>query len=178
MIKTRNSLLTVVAITFFQFSCGDKSSFWHWFSENEPRLFQFETNQDVIFNELTTRLHRINPDLTFEFGPVEGSKREFVISADGKKRSFAAVEKLFSEAPPLKYFRVMKFRQRRREIIDIKTDDLTVSARDVRYILISEGSKTDVMLFIKGYQGSKREKYLHAAYGVQQDLPAALAAVP
>ena len=62
--------------------------FWRWFQANETRLFDFEKDQDRVFNELQMQLHRIQPSLTFEFGPKEEGKREFVISADGIKDAF------------------------------------------------------------------------------------------
>lgn len=63
-----------------------ESDFWTWFQQNEDEIFNFEKNQEVVFDQLAARMQKVNPSLTFEFGPKEDSKREFVISADGVKR--------------------------------------------------------------------------------------------
>lgn len=64
-------------------------------------LFHFETDQEKTFDKLSAELKKANPDLTFEFGPVENGKREFVISAAGIKTAFPYVESLFNSAPKL-----------------------------------------------------------------------------
>jgi len=37
---------------------------------------------------LASEMHKVHPDLTFEFGPVEEERREFVITAGGIKGAF------------------------------------------------------------------------------------------
>src|ERR1700722_18171438 len=59
--------------------------FWKWFQSNEDTLFNFEKNREQTFDKLGAEMHKLNPSLTFEFGPIEDGKREFVISADGIK---------------------------------------------------------------------------------------------
>jgi hypothetical protein len=70
-----------------------QEEFWNWFIRNEPDLFDLDPSQvaeqERIFDELATELQKVDPDLTFEFGPNEPT-REFVISA-GIKRVFPAV---------------------------------------------------------------------------------------
>ena len=90
-----------------------EEGFWQWFVANEDRIFTFESNRETIFDEIADRLHRINPNLTFEFGPIEDGKREFVISAGGIKSAFSAVEELYANAPKLEKWIFIKFRQRR-----------------------------------------------------------------
>ena len=66
-----------------------EQKFWDWFSERSNQYFDFEKDQEKLFNELKLRLNRINEELTFEFGPIsENKQREFIISADGIKKSF------------------------------------------------------------------------------------------
>ena len=57
--------------------------FWSWFARNTDRLFQFEADQEAIFDDLGAALEKVHPGLTFEFGPVREGKREFIVSADG-----------------------------------------------------------------------------------------------
>ena len=40
--------------------------FWHWFSKHEAKLFDFERDQEKIFNRVSTEMQKVHPDLTFE----------------------------------------------------------------------------------------------------------------
>ena len=95
-------LLMVVSLIGCKAPAGDEAAFWKWFASNEARLFSFERDQEAIFDELGAEMHRVNSDLTFEFGPVQNGKREFVISAGGIKSAFPAVKALYRSAPELK----------------------------------------------------------------------------
>ena len=61
---------------------GPEEKFWQWFDAHQDQLFNFELDRERIFDELSSRLNCVHPELTFEFGP-EKDKREFVISAGG-----------------------------------------------------------------------------------------------
>src|SRR5437867_1488986 len=62
---------------------GQKSEgrFWNWFQAHDSALFAVKTGNELICGELSEELHRVHPALTFEFGPVESGRREFVLSA-------------------------------------------------------------------------------------------------
>ena len=90
-----------------------EARFWQWYQNHEDTLFQFEKDQERVFEILAVELHKIRPDLTFEFGPVKNGRRDFVISADGIKAAFPAVEFVFASAPKLKRWTFIKFRPRR-----------------------------------------------------------------
>src|SRR3989304_9340674 len=90
-----------------------EAEFRGWCEKNEDWLFHFEHDRERIFGRLMTAIHRVHPDLTFEFGPVEGGNREFVISADGHGAAFPAVEAVFAAAPSLPRWKFTKFRPRR-----------------------------------------------------------------
>src|SRR5690349_4035180 len=109
------------AMAFFASAAlaSPESEFWAWFKKEEARLFSFESNQDAVFESLGNAMHRVNPDLTFEFGPIEDGKRQFVISAGGISSAFPAVERLYDAAPSLSRWQWVKFRPRRSVISDI-----------------------------------------------------------
>ena len=146
----------VVSLFSGQASAKGEKVFWDWFAKNEATLFAFERDQERIFDELAEQLNLVNPDLTFEFGPVSGGKREFVISAGGIKGAFPAVEALYETAPSLPRWIWVKFRPRRAEISDLNYGDKTIRADDVHYMLAKDGDKIGIVLFIDGY--SKQEE--------------------
>jgi hypothetical protein len=91
--------------------------FWHSFTRHEAELFNFEKDQQRIFDKLFGALRKVNQDLVFEFGPKkqqEGKeRREFVISAGGIKSAFPAVISLRDAAPDLPRWHITAFRPRR-----------------------------------------------------------------
>lgn len=84
--------------------------FWSWFARNTDRLFQFEADQEAIFDDLGAALEKVHPGLTFEFGPVREGKREFIVSADGIRELFPAVRALVAAAPVLSRWAIIPFR--------------------------------------------------------------------
>ena len=154
-----------MAFTLFGTSAhaGSEETFWKWFAANEARLFSFEKNQEAIFDELGKQMSRVNSDLTFEFGPVTDGKREFVISAGGIKKSFPAVEALYSKAPSLSRWAWVKFRPRRLPLNDLEYGGKKVRTDDVRYLLAKDGDKVGIVLFFDGY--SENEKNIYGQIG-------------
>lgn len=138
--------------------------FWRWFTTNEGRLFAFEEDQDAIFDELGREMARVNPDLTFEFGPVfEDGQREFVISAGGMKSAFPSVESLYAKAPKLKRWIWVKFRPRRVPMFDIELGSTKTQAKDVHYLLVKDGAKVGIVLFFEGY--SEEDEHIFGQIG-------------
>ncbi|OFA01064.1 hypothetical protein DUGA2_43960 [Duganella sp. HH101] len=140
-----------------------ESDFWTWFQQNEDEIFNFEKNQEVVFDKLAARMQKVNPSLTFEFGPKEDGKREFVVSADGIKKAFPSVEKLCAAAPQLKKWKVIKFRQRR-EPFDMNYGGISVRAATVTVSIARDGPKAALTVLIPGYTESKRESYAGIAF--------------
>jgi hypothetical protein len=140
-------------------SASPETDFWAWFKKEEPRLFTFESNQEAVFDSLGKAMHRVNPDLTFEFGPVVDGKREFVISAGGIASAFPAVESLFRAAPSLPRWTWVKFRPRREGMFDVGFAGKTVKVGDIRYLMAKDEARVGVMLFFKDYKESEKETF-------------------
>ena len=129
--------------------------FWQWFIEHESELYrlQFETSGDRehVFDELSAQIRQLDPHLTFEMGS-QGSKCEFIISADGIKDAFSAVLKLFRAAPKLERWHVTAFRPRRTALRSVELADKKIAPEDVTFSLLSNGSLVGIHLFIPGFR--------------------------
>jgi len=135
-----------------------EQAFWNWFQNNDAELFNFETDQERVFDRLAREMHKVNPSLTFEFGPKQNGQREFVISADGIKAAFPAVEALYSAAPSLPHWKVVKFRPRR-EPFDISYKGANVKASSVKVHMELNGRVADLTVFIPGYTSAESGSY-------------------
>lgn len=126
--------------------------FWSWFSSNSERIFNFEQDQERIFNDIMFEFQKIDTNLTFEIGPVIDGKREFIISADGIYSSFPSVEKLYEERVELENWTIIKYRQRQDPLYTLNYANKTVEERDIMFAFFDDENpnKTGVILFIDG----------------------------
>lgn len=152
---------------FALFSFGETQSseagFWAWFEKNEAKLFEFERNQEVAFGKLKAEMAKVHPDLTFEFGPVEEGRREFVISADGLRDAFPAVESLHASAPHLSRWTFVKFRPRRLPMA-VHLGYLQLEPSDVEVAVEADGDKAGFTVFVRGYNDARRKEFAQAAF--------------
>jgi len=135
-----------------------EQNFWNWFQKNDTSLFNFEKDQEKTFDRLATEMKKVNPSLTFEFGPIQNGKREFVISADGIKDAFPSVESLYAIAPKLDHWIWIKFRPRRSPM-DIKYGGIEVKANDVFCTIEPDKGNASLTLYVRGYQPDQAKTY-------------------
>lgn len=140
-----------------------EEKFWKWFRSNESSLFDFEKDQERVFDRIGAEMHKISPYLTFEFGPKENGKREFVISADGIREAFPEVERLYSAAPSLPRWKFIKYRPRRTPL-DITYSGVTVRAASVVVEAKAAGQLADLTVFIPGYTQTAHNQYATITY--------------
>lgn len=157
-------LLIVALMSCSQNQDSKEAAFWRWFRINETRLFEFEKDQERIFDELQLQLQRIHSSLTFEFGPKQEGKREFVISADGIKEAFLAVIGLADAAPPLPRWKITKFRPRRGFQSPVILNGLRLSPEQLQFTIEPDGAKAGITLFIEGYSANEHLKYASVVY--------------
>jgi hypothetical protein len=164
--KTGGLLAVIMAFSIFGAKAQTSSSeeaFWQWFAKNERRLFEFEADRERIFDELGKQMKKVNPNLTFEFGPIHDGKREFVVSAGGIKSAFPAVESLYAKAPSLSRWIWVKYRPRRLPLNDLRFGGKEIKVDDVRYLLAKDGDKVGIVLFFDGY--TEHEKRTFGQFG-------------
>ena len=130
-----------------------EAGFWTWFQANEDAYFKLdprdESSRERLFDELSAQLEQVDPDLTFEFGPVVDGRRDFVISAAGIKRAFPAVESLAKQAPNLPHWRVIAFRPRRHPVNNLEFANLKLDPRKVFVQLSPDGDKTGLVVYMR-----------------------------
>jgi hypothetical protein len=131
-----------------------RDDFWNWFVKHEPELFNFDPDREAererLFDELASELGKVDPDLTFEFGPQD-TRREFVVSAAGIKRAFPEVVSLVAAAPTLERWQLIAFRPRRSPNI-VEFRGKRVHPKDVQFSLLDNGKTAGIYLFIPGFR--------------------------
>ena len=163
-LSTLAALLMAVSLFSCKAPASNEAAFWKWFAANEARLFTFESDQAAIFDEIGAEMRRVNSDLTFEVGPVQNGKREFVISAGGIKSVFPAVEALYSSAPKLKRWVWVKYRPPRLPINDLELNGKKINADEVTFLLAKDGDRVGIILFFDGYSDEEKSTYRQMGY--------------
>src|SRR2546430_7617439 len=140
-----------------------EARFWTWFTAHDAALFAVKTAREPVCDELAAELHRVDGHLTFEFGPVRGGKREFVISADGIREAFPAVIALARAAPPMKRWTVTRFRPPSPEVTQIKVSGIDLDARAIEFLAMP-GDRTDLVIAVPGFKKTPESTYESAVY--------------
>ena len=141
-----------------------EARFWKWFSAHETALFEVATAREPVCAELAGALHRIHKDLTFEFGPVESGRREFVLSAGGIHDAFPAVIALARSAPPLSRWTIIRFRPARPDFTTVRIGGVELDARSVEFLAEPDGKRIGLTISIPGYRVTPDKDYEQAAY--------------
>lgn len=117
-------------------------------------MFEFDPDREVererVLDQLQAELNKIDPHLTFEFGPRE-TRRELIISAGGIKSAFPAVTSTVAAAPALKRWQITAFRPRRAYLNSVTFGGKCVDPEDVQFTLLDNGKSAGLYLFIPGF---------------------------
>lgn len=94
---------------------------------------------------------KVYPSAAFQFGPVlPDGRREFILSADSNVDDFPAVEALFSAAPALPRWVIIKFIPRRPDdpLMITEIGRKALQASELRYQLLPAGSQADLRIYV------------------------------
>jgi len=88
--------------------------FWNFFQDNEELLHNYEQNQETASKLIYNAIKRVDKSLTFDFDCIQDNRRPFIITANGRKKAFPAVETLHKAAPKRlnKRWKIIKYRRR------------------------------------------------------------------
>jgi hypothetical protein len=138
--------------------------FWQWFEQNSARLLNFEADRDRVFADLKAALSKVQPGLTFEFGPVHDGRREFIISADGIRERFPAVQNLVTAAPALAQWIVIPFRPPKSMDMVINYDGHRIGADDVWFKPEDDAGRIGLTLYIRGLTEQNKQSLAGATF--------------
>jgi hypothetical protein len=130
-------------------STTKEDKFWAWFLKNKNKILNIPNDHSFI-NEIAIKIKDYNRILTFEIGGGPDGPLEFVISCDGIREGIPIVEKLGDSAPQIEGIKIFKFRQPKKDSLEVKIGDLKLSADDI-YIQYKIDKIIHLQFFIKNY---------------------------
>src|SRR5580765_7794630 len=140
--------------------------FWEWFTKHEDALFNAGPMDALLQTALAAQLAAVHKNLVWEVSPESEAPRELVISADGIREAFDAVEALVDVAPPLPRWKFTRFRPRVANYaeLELKFGDVELNANAVEGALFTDGVLIGIKLYIRGCNSEDEDPYLHASY--------------
>ena len=143
-----------------------EARFWRWFADHEAQLYDLEKDRDRVFNLLDTALSKVHRDLTFEFSGKrkEDGVRDFVVSADGIRSAFPAVEKLVSVAPEFSRWRIVAFRQPGEVAGTLAMDDIEIKIDEVLVAVESQAGLYGLTVYLPELRETPGQSFEKAAY--------------
>jgi len=164
--QNRNDLCSCGSGKKYKNCCALKTKekrFWEWFTVKSDQYFNFENDQDRLFDDLAKELHKVDENLGFEFSHIlDNDKREFVITACGIKSSFPAVSNLVINSPSLPKWEIIAFRQPHLDNANITVHGIQLDVKDVFFLYGKSNRKVDIELHIRDYQNT--DDWGEAAY--------------
>jgi hypothetical protein len=135
--------------------------FWEWFAANSQRYLQFDPaaagDHAALFDELQARLNKVHRGLAFMIGvggdDESAGRRELVISADGIKERFPAVERLVAAAPELPDWKIIAFRPRGDIDGTIDIAGFTMGPENLWFRIEPDSGKVGLHLYIAPVEG-------------------------
>lgn len=140
--------------------------FWEWFQRNESRIYQFENNKEQILNEISEQLSKYKEGVVFEISQEQNGKRVFILSADGLKELFPAVQALKDSAPRLEKWSIVALRPRMNDYARFK---LVYAGKEFDpaniwiYHRIQDGY-FDLIIYHPEYSEEERNVFISCAY--------------
>ena len=130
-------------------SSNKEDKFWTWFLKNKDKILNIPNDHSFI-NAVANKIKDYNQILTFEIGGGPDGPLEFIISCDGIRKGIPIVEKLGDSAPQIDGIKIYKFRQPKKDSLEIKIGDLKLSADDI-YLQYKIDKIIHLQFFIKDY---------------------------
>ena len=159
------TLLVMMPMGLFAKETGEQI-FWKWFQKNESKIYQFEKNQEAILDEISEQLSKYKEGVVFEISQEQNGKREFILSADGLKELFSAVQALKASAPRLEMWSIVAFRPRMNDYARFKLDYAGKEFYPANmwiYHRIQDGY-FDLIIYHPEYTEEERNAFISGAY--------------
>ncbi|MFT6396656.1 MAG: hypothetical protein ACJAYU_001399 [Bradymonadia bacterium] len=143
-----------------------EETFWNWVAANTDRLDRPVEELGLSVTELTAAVRKAAPGLMGELALSEEQVvNEIVISADGRKELFPAVQQLVAAAPSTLPWKVTAFRQPRMTTgMKIGMPGMELSSDEMWFSTKPDGELVALTVFIDALTEENRDMVCHAGF--------------
>lgn len=140
-------------------------AFWQWFEDNKTQYEHIKPGEEPPLDLLLEHLTDLEPGLAAEISaqPNTDSLLELTISAEGDVRKFPLVEQIVAEAPPIKGWKVIAFRQPAPYDFTLQKGHLRLTPAELFFEPIATQDSLDIIVY--GQDFGKKDPDTLALYG-------------
>jgi hypothetical protein len=126
-------------------------AFWKWFQKNAAAL-RADKNLQRTMETISKELERGHPGVFAEIGGI-GTDRMLVISVDGKRELFPAVQEIYAARPTVAGWKIVAFRPRMEpgDPFVINMNGKKLDPKLMKFTGARNGEKLDISVFIPGF---------------------------
>lgn len=147
--------------------------FWDWFCSNsqvysEINNLKDESKIDELLDDLLSHLHHYSEGLYFQIGGNE-KVNELIISAEGNRKYFAAVEQLASSAPKINNWQIIAFKPAQGIDFITKYKNVVLNPKEIWFLPLyneKDTSQLGLRLHIPNIDQGDNKEYINGMYEV------------
>ena len=143
---------------------SNQTAFWSWFIENRARFDSFEAGQEDTLDLLHGALLSYCEGLVFEISKPEQGVREFVVSADGLRELFPAVQRLCDAAPAIPGWKITAFRPRMSLDYLLEYEGREFDPGAIWCHPITDDGAFDLILYVPSFKEEERSAIVNGCY--------------
>lgn len=128
------------------------SQFWRWFEANAARL-RAVSDFVTVMNEIQAELDKEHAGVIAEL-TEDDKDRVLVLSADGDKKLFPTVQRLYAARPNVAGWSVIAFRppaDPKDPTTKMEMNGKSIDPAKVRFVVVSTGDPIDIDVYVPGY---------------------------
>jgi hypothetical protein len=150
MVRTSILALAFAACGHSSDAPGQTDPFWAFVTAHAPEL-QAEP-VDAATADLQRELSASHPGVIAELG-ADGAHRRLVLTADGDRAMFPAIEAMYRTRPQVAGWDIVAFhpRETSRPQAEVAIGERTLDPQSVHYIAENRDGKLDLVVFVPGY---------------------------
>lgn len=134
-------------------AAGQAAPFWSWFTEHAAAL-RADKDLRKTMDTISAELGKASPGVFAEIG-ADGDNRTLVLSVDGKKDLFPAVQALYAARPTVAGWTIVAFRQRSKAGDTFELGGHKISSDQIKFVAAASakpaGAKLDLTVFIPSF---------------------------
>jgi hypothetical protein len=147
------------------------NKFWKWFNKNnKPYLFLNQIDDGLekkrLLDQLLQKLHEYNERLFFIIGGSPDDVQELIITAQGNRAHFGAVEQLVRVAPPFQHWNVIALKPSRADDFESEFQGIRLKVKDLWFLPLRnqhDPALLGIRIGIPGYELLREERWLPTA---------------
>lgn len=149
------------------------NKFWDWFLKNNQRFLlsqlNIEEKKDALLDEFLDKLHTVSNNFYFQIGGKSDKAMELIISAEGDKRYFIAIERFVALAPSISEWSIIALKPPSDLDFITNAGGIEINVRRLWFIPLENTmfkNELGVKIFFEKYSDAERDKYLFAAHQI------------